>query len=92
MEGKQFEFDEPTIGIYTNHDNNIIHLNGSSTRAARSINRHSLLQTNGVNRVRATLMRHIGGSTGWKCLFRFHDEVYPRQREVIFIFIEYCDL
>lgn len=102
-EGKQFEFDDPALGIYVNEsaacDHCFVHSpditmakkkkdkkalmnslsSGTGELSAVPITQTSLLHTNGNNKVKATLLRHV---YDWRYLFRFDAEVYPKQREV----------
>ena len=101
-EGKQVEFDDASLKIYSNtaaqtdptfeySPKKILktkkggvtsgghHTSKRSKSTAIAIVNTSLLPTNGINKMKATVLKHI---YGWRYLFRFDNEVYPRQREV----------
>lgn len=100
--GKQVEFDDASLKIYSNTSaqtdptfeyspKKIIktktggptsgghHASNRSKSTAIAVVHTSLLPTNGVNKLKATVLKHI---YGWRYLFRFDNEIYPRQREI----------
>lgn len=98
IEGKQIEIDDPSIDIWCNKasvsdtiqlKNNSIGVKkynkikeielSTSEYISKPISQLSLLQTNGINKIKATIIKHI---YDWRYLIRFHDEIYPKQREV----------
>lgn len=65
-----------SIKSYEKTDSGIL---SSAGKSAISVNLTSLLKTNGANKPKGTVIRHV---YDWRYLIRFDNEVYPRQREV----------